>query len=99
MALLTGVGLCGVCGSTVNTGGARRHYRTYRCKDKPGHLARMADPVEAYVEAVMVARLSMPDALAVFAPKVETDTRNLSREADVLRRRSRTWRRTTRTAS
>lgn len=87
VALLTGVGLCGVCGSTVNSGGARRHYRTYRCKATPGHLARMADPVEAYVEAVMVARLSLPDALAVFAPQVETDTRDLSQEADVLRRR------------
>lgn len=35
----------------------------------------------------MVARLSQPDALAVFAPQVETDTRGLSAEADVLRRR------------
>ncbi|KDE13852.1 recombinase family protein [Rhodococcus aetherivorans] len=87
VALLTGVGRCGVCGAPVHAGGARRHYRTYRCRATPGHLARMADPVEAYVEAVMVARLSMPDALTAFAPAVEADTRDLQAEADVLRRR------------
>jgi DNA invertase Pin-like site-specific DNA recombinase len=85
-ALLTGVALCR-CGSTVNAGGARRHYRTYRCKDHPGHLARMADPADAYVEAVIVERLSRPDALEVFAPTVAADTRDLSGEADTLRRR------------
>ncbi|WP_030163624.1 MULTISPECIES: recombinase family protein [Actinomycetes] len=85
-ALLTGVALCR-CGSTVNAGGARRNYRTYRCKDHPGHLARMADPADEYVEAVIVERLSRPDALEVFAPAVAADTRDLSGEADTLRRR------------
>ncbi|QRI74709.1 MULTISPECIES: recombinase family protein [Rhodococcus] len=88
--LLTSVALCGVCEEgnrpTVHAGGARRHYRIYRCRDHH-HLQRMAEPVDEYVEALMVARLSRPDALAVFAPRVEEDTRDLSAEADVLRRR------------
>lgn len=86
VALLTGVGRCGVCGATVHAGGARRNVRAYRCS-AAAHMQRMADPVDEYVEAVMVARLSQPDALAVFAPTVEADTRDLSAEADVLRRR------------
>ncbi|MDV7198105.1 recombinase family protein [Rhodococcus kroppenstedtii] len=85
-ALLTGVGLCGVCGATVHTGGARRGVRAYRCSES-AHLQRQADPIEEYVEAVMVERLSRPDALAVFAPEVEADTRDLGSEADTLRRR------------
>ena len=91
-ALLTSVARCGRCAaegieSSVHTGGARRHYRTYRCAHTPGHMARQADPVEAFVEAVMVERLSRDDALAVFAPDVEADTRDLGAEADTLRRR------------
>ncbi|MBY6679934.1 recombinase family protein [Rhodococcus sp. BP-316] len=85
-ALLTGVALCGVCGATVHAGGARRHYRTYRCSGME-HLARKAEPVEEYVEAVIVERLSRPDALALFAPEVEAETRDLGTEADTLRRR------------
>ncbi|MDV7135480.1 recombinase family protein [Williamsia muralis] len=85
-ALLTGVARC-QCGSTVNAGGARRNYRTYRCKDVPSHLARMAAPADAYVEAIIVERLSRPDALEVFAPAVAADTRDFSTEADTLRRR------------
>ncbi|OZD39570.1 recombinase family protein [Rhodococcus sp. 06-1477-1A] len=90
--LLTGTARCGRCAaegveSSVHTGGARRHYRTYRCAHTPGHMARQADPIEAFVEAVMVERLSRADALAVFAPDVEADTRDLGAEADTLRRR------------
>lgn len=87
-ALLTGVGRCGVCddGTTVHTGGARRDYRVYRCRAH-NHLQRRAAPVEEYVEALMVARLSRPDALAAFAPAVEVDTKPIRKEADVLRRR------------
>lgn len=85
-ALLTGVARCH-CGSTVNAGGARRHYVTYRCQTQPGHLARKADHIEDYVEAVIVERLSRPDALRLLTPSAKVDTRALSSEADVLRRR------------
>ncbi|WP_196806146.1 recombinase family protein [Rhodococcus sp. 114MFTsu3.1] len=85
-SLLTGVALCGICGATVHTGGARRQIRTYRCSVS-GHLQRKADPVDEYVTDVIVQRLSLPDALEVFAPAVEEGTRDLSAEADTLRRR------------
>ncbi|MEH3154178.1 MAG: recombinase family protein [Gordonia paraffinivorans] len=85
-ALLTGVARCR-CGATVHSGGARRQYRAYRCSERPGELNRMAEPVNDYVEAVIVERLSRPDALAIFAPTVANSTRNLSKQADTLRQR------------
>ncbi|MGU3583069.1 recombinase family protein [Rhodococcus sp. C26F] len=87
-ALLTGVALCGVCddGTTVNAGGARRTARAYRCSAHP-HMQRVAEPIDDFVERVIVGRLSMPDALAVFAPTVEVDVKPLREAADVVRRR------------
>ncbi|ORL76404.1 recombinase family protein [Prescottella equi] len=66
-ALLTGVARCH-CGATVHTGGARRDYRMYRCSGSTGHISRKAKPIEEYVEAVIVERLSRPDALQLLAP-------------------------------
>ncbi|NKR58177.1 recombinase family protein [Rhodococcus hoagii] len=85
-ALLTGVALCGLCGATVHTGGARRAVRSYRCSAH-AHMQRVAEPVEDFVERLIVGRLSMPDALAVFAPTVAADVTPLRNEADVIRRR------------
>ncbi|CAM3429155.1 recombinase family protein [Tsukamurella hominis] len=83
VALLTGVAVCH-CGATVHTGGARREYRMYRCRDH-AHLQRMAEPIEDYVQQVVVARLSRDDAVEVFAPEI--DTADDAAEADTLRRR------------
>ncbi|MFI6396656.1 recombinase family protein [Rhodococcus coprophilus] len=87
-ALLTGVARCGVCddGTTVHAGGARRETRSYRCSAH-NHMQRVAAPVEEFVEALIVGRLSMPDALAVFSPTVEVDVAPLREAADVVRRR------------
>lgn len=88
VALLTGIAHCGLCddGTTVHAGGARRAARSYRCTAKH-HMQRVAAPIEDYVEALIVGRLSMPDALAVFAPTVEVDVKPLRAEADLVRRR------------
>ncbi|MCM3778977.1 recombinase family protein [Microbacterium hydrocarbonoxydans] len=65
-SLLTGVGLCGVCDSPLHAGGnARRGVRGYRCSASLGHVARMAEPVEEYVDALVAARLDMPDATSL----------------------------------
>lgn len=85
-ALLTGLARCSVCGATVHTGGATHEYRAYRCR-AGGHVQRRAQPVEDYVRAVVVGRLSMPDALETFAPSVAVDVAGLRAEADTLRRR------------
>lgn len=62
-SLLTGVALCGVCNAPLHAGGnARAGVRGYRCSAALGHVARMAEPVEEYVDALVSARLDMPDA-------------------------------------
>lgn len=73
--LLTGIALCGVCEATVHAGGnARTGVSAYRCSAAMGHFARMAEPVEKYISALVVARLSRPDARTLLerdAPDVE----------------------------
>lgn len=67
--LLTGLALCGVCRGPVHAGGsARAGVPAYRCRGSRGHFARRSAPVDEYVEAVMVARLSRADARELIAP-------------------------------
>ncbi len=57
--LLSGIAVCGVCGSPVHAGGgARRGIANYRCKGALGHFARMAEPVDAHVVDVVTAFLA-----------------------------------------
>jgi site-specific DNA recombinase len=61
--LLSGLAVCGVCGAKAHAGGnARKGVPAYRCSGSTGHFARRAEPVDSYVQAVMVARLSKADA-------------------------------------
>jgi site-specific DNA recombinase len=60
--LLTGVALCGVCGATMQGGGAWHKKPLYRCRTMK-HVGRLAEPVDTYIESLVVARLSQPDAL------------------------------------
>ena len=90
-ALLTGLALCGVegCGLTVHSGGgnaAARSYRIYRCRSMT-HVNRRAEPVEDFVEAVVVERLSRPDAVDLLTVNDRPDVAALHAEADQLRRR------------
>ncbi len=88
--LLTGIAVCGVagCDATVHAGGnARRGIRAYRCSGSLGHIARMADPVEEYVEAVAIARLSKPDARTLLMRRPEVDSEELQMTATGLRER------------
>lgn len=87
-ALLSGLGLCGVCGSTVHAGGnARKGVRAYRCSGSTGHFARRALPVEEYVGRVMVARLSRSDASELLADEAHPDLGALRDEANGARAR------------
>ncbi len=86
--LLTGIAACGVCGATVHAGGnARRGIRAYRCSASTGHFARMAEPVEEFVGAIVVARLSRPDARDLLVKRATVDTAALHVEATGLRQR------------
>jgi site-specific DNA recombinase len=85
-ALLTGTAVCGVCGSTVHAGGTTRPgVRNYRCSGALGHVGRAAAPVDEFVGALMVARLSQPDARELFVHVDHPDIDALRSEATALR--------------
>lgn len=65
----TGVYRCGVCGKPMITGGkvmqhGKDYGRTYRC---PGHVCRMAAPIDAYVIGNVRAFLAKPELADVMA--------------------------------
>jgi site-specific DNA recombinase len=83
--LLTGVGVCGVCGETVQRSGASVAAPQYRCRSRQ-HVTRQAEPVDEYVTEVVLERLTRPDAAKVWAAD-RPDAAALMAEADILRRR------------
>jgi site-specific DNA recombinase len=87
-SMLTGIGLCGVCGLTVHSGGAAggSHGRVYRCRSMK-HFARSADAVDQYVGAVVVERLSRPDARGLLTDTRRPDLSKLREQAVALRAR------------
>ncbi|WP_084815908.1 recombinase family protein [Frondihabitans sp. Leaf304] len=86
--LLSGLAVCGVCNAKVHAGGnARKGVPAYRCSGAGGHFARRAQPVEEFVETVMVARLSQPDARELTQTTNQPDTERLKLEAVGLRER------------
>lgn len=86
--LLSGLARCGVCGATVHAGGAARAgVANYRCSGSFGHFARMAEPVDEYVSAVTVARLSRPDAAELLVARDAPDFDQLRSETLAVRGR------------
>lgn len=86
-ALLTGLARCGLCGATVHGGGAAKGQgKVYRCREH-AHLARSAEPVEEYVAAVVVERLSRPDAADLLVDSSKPDVAALRDDATALRAR------------
>jgi site-specific DNA recombinase len=86
--LLSGLAVCGVCGSTVHAGAnSRPGIRSYRCAGSTGHFARKAEPVEEFVSAVIVARLSREDARDLLSDDAHPDTAALRDEANGVRGR------------
>jgi DNA invertase Pin-like site-specific DNA recombinase len=86
--LLSGLALCGVCGqpvrSTVSAWGQRRA-PAYICPD--GHVRRHAVELDDCVEAVVIERLSRPDAAELLAPDQTGDTAALHAQDAGLRAR------------
>lgn len=83
--LLTGLGVCGVCGETVQRSGASVDAPQYRCRSRQ-HVTRQAQPVDDYVTEVVLERLSQPDAAKLWTAELP-DAAALMAEADTLRRR------------
>lgn len=92
--LLSGVGRCGVCGERLRTGrvdnrrGVRR--TIYKCAgpDPKGHPHRSQEPIDAYVEAVMVARLERDDVTDLFAVDNTSEVDALRAERSSVRGRA-----------
>jgi len=86
--LLSGLAVCGVCGSNAHAGGnARKGVPAYRCSGSTGHFARRSEPVDSYVQAVMVARLSRPDAKSLLTTTKSPNVDALQLESVGLRER------------
>ena len=86
-AMLTGIALCGVCGGKIHAGAARPGMRGYRCGATSGHVARMAEPIEHFVSAVVVERLSRRDAANLVHDEKKPDIEAMRNEAVALRSR------------
>ncbi|MGW1057593.1 recombinase family protein [Micromonospora rubida] len=59
--LLTGIAKC-FCGATVHAGGGKDRKPGYRCSGDYGHVSRRAEPIDAWVTAVLIEWLSRKDA-------------------------------------
>ena len=65
--LLSGIATCGTCGLTVSSAGTQAVRKDgsrrvcYRCRSR-SHVARNVEPVDDYIAALVIERLSRPDA-------------------------------------
>lgn len=74
---------CGVCGATLSTKIDKRR-RCYECPE--GHVVRDGDNLDAYIAAIVIERLSQPDAAELMKVEAE-DTSELHVEAQGIRER------------
>jgi hypothetical protein len=65
--LLSGLARC-FCGALVMAGRNNHNARSYRCSERPGHMARVAEPIDAYVLATVAQRLREKDAGGAITP-------------------------------
>lgn len=82
--MLSGLARCGICSSLMATGRTQHGTRTYRCSEHK-HLSRAAEPIDAFVEAVVVGRLSEPDARELLHDTATPDAVALRDQAQALR--------------
>jgi len=88
----SGLYVCAGCEKpSLRVSTAGRGIPCYRCpgeKGTTGHVVRVAGPLDAYVQAVIVERLSRPDAVELLAPAApEVDLPGLRAAANAARAR------------
>ncbi|MCU1612635.1 MAG: Resolvase domain protein [Frankiales bacterium] len=83
--LLSGIARCGVCGATLRMA-VNRGVPSYRCSER-SCVIRRKDDVDELVTAVVVGRLSRPDAVDVLAPDRSPERAAAVAEAGQLRGR------------
>jgi hypothetical protein len=84
--LLPSLALCWKCGSDVTTGHTRHGKRVYVCRAGKC-ISRKAEPVDEFVEAVVVERLSRPDAANLLTESGSDELRGLRAKATGIRDR------------
>jgi site-specific DNA recombinase len=84
--LLPGLARC-YCGAIAKTGRTQHGKRTYRCGLTRGHMSRAAEPIDNYVTALVIERLSRPDALELLSNRETVDLAVYRRKADAIRER------------
>lgn len=77
--LLSGLALCGVCREPIRAGGGEAGIHSYRCRSM-AHFMRRGDPLDSFVERVIIARLSRPDALDLLVDRERPDVAELRAE-------------------
>lgn len=83
-----GAYLCGLCDGKMRVSGSKHHSKSYRCVEK-GCISRKADVLDRFISDLMIGRLSMPDAVTMFAsPKVAVDVPALSASKAALEARA-----------
>lgn len=93
----SGLYVCGICGQPALRVSQIGNHRQpgYRCKAREdsghngGHVARAAQPLDDYVERIIVARLQRPDVTSLFTTPTDTelDTTALHTEAAAIGQR------------
>ena len=84
--LLSLLAVCGLCNTPMTTGYRHNKTRIYRCPDCT-KISRNADHLDAFVAAVVIARLNRPDANELLVDSVTPDVRILQDQAQMLRLR------------
>lgn len=84
--LLVNIADCGKCGAKVKTYMTPKSQRSYACS-KTRHFTRKAQPIDDLVEAIVLARLSRPDAIDLLQPinSDEVDVTQLRNDANAQR--------------
>ena len=76
----SGLYLCGICGATMKAAQTNKH-RAYVCRTQ-SHLLRSGEPLDDYVTATILERLTQPDAADVLAHRsVDVTELSVQREA------------------
>ncbi|MGW9627642.1 recombinase family protein [Microbacterium sp. NPDC055521] len=79
--LLSGIAVCGVdgCGLPIRAGGGEKGVQSYRCASMK-HFMRRGAPLDEFVERVIIARLSRPDAVNLLDERERHDVSALRDE-------------------
>ncbi|PPG85491.1 recombinase family protein [Rathayibacter sp. AY1H2] len=77
--LLSGLALCGVCFEPIRAGGGEKGIHSYRCRSM-AHFMRRGEPLDSFVERLVVARLSRPDASELLVDRGRGDLDELRAE-------------------